>query len=68
MTFEMPPEIEAIAEKHLSGQPSGGIITIREERELAQLIPTMDYKGEKWIATRRRIDQLDQVTFGRIRS
>jgi len=64
----MPKEIEEVAERRLRNQPFGGIITVVQEPILRKLIPTcITYKGGKWYATRRIIDQLDQVTFSRIR-
>ena len=68
MIQPMPKEVEEIAEKHLGNQPFGGIITIKEEPILANLIPTcINYRGKKWGAIRRRIDHLDQVTFCRLK-
>ncbi len=65
--FQMPTHIEDIAEKELAQQPFGGIITLKEYPELHILAPVADYEGESWTATRRIVDQLDQVTFGRKR-
>jgi len=59
----LPVWAEEIADRILSGLPYGGIVTIKTAPKLSGLAPTLSYQGERWMATRRQVDELDQVTF-----
>jgi len=61
--FELPEDLEELAERELGSQGFGGMLRVAEFRELHVLAPTQTYDGKNWMATRRRIDQLDNVTF-----
>lgn len=67
MYFEkLTAEIEKVADEKLGWQPFGGILKISDNPILAALEPYVDYRSDRWTATRKIVDQLDQVTFGRI--
>lgn len=63
----LPKNIEEFADQELSQQPFGGIRTVKGCPVLRALLIGMLYEGERWIAKRRQVDQLDQVTFTRRR-
>ena len=64
--MSLPAEVEQLADRLLARQRFGSILTVRDYPELNQLIRFVDYRGQTWWATRKKVDELDQVTFSRI--
>ena len=58
---EMPKEVEELADRVLHGRAQ--ILTLKEYPILNHLTPFEEYRGTKWGAKRKRVDELDQVTF-----
>lgn len=59
---ELSPELERLLIGHISRRSSGEIVRIDNFPQLRSLLPFVTYGGDQVFATRKRVDQLDQVT------
>jgi hypothetical protein len=58
----LPGEIERLIVGYISRRSTGEIVRVEDISQLRSLTPFVTYEGDQVLATRKRVDQLDQVT------